>query len=138
MIARDDDFRPTWDDKQIAMICHEANRAYCKTIGDYTQLRWEEAPLWQRQSAIDGVAFHLAELLQGNTPSPAASHENWLKEKRAEGWKHGPVKNPETKEHPCCVPYEYLPLEQRRKDYIFAGICKAFFDSAAASPAVPA
>lgn len=51
--------------------------------------------------------------------TPSASHESWLKQKTEEGWKYGEVKNPETKEHPCFVPYEQLPNEQKAKDYIF-------------------
>ncbi len=43
--------------ESIAKICHEANRAYCATIGDASQLPWEESPDWQRQSAINGVKF---------------------------------------------------------------------------------
>jgi RyR domain len=120
------------DINAMAKVCHEANRAYCQTLGDYMQPEWEYAPEWQIQSARNGVAFHLNELEHGRTPAPSASHEHWLAEKRADGWKYGPVKNPETKEHPCFVPYEELPLDQRRKDYLFAAICKAFADSAQA------
>ena len=102
----------------IAQVCHEANRALCTSLGDYSQLPWNEAPDWQKHSAIDGVRFHLAT----TEALPAASHENWLKLKVAEGWKYGPVKDPDKKEHPCCVPYEDLPIEQRIKDFLFTGI----------------
>ena len=47
---------------QIASICHEANRAYCLSIGDESQPEWATAPDWQRVSAINGVRFHLTEL----------------------------------------------------------------------------
>jgi hypothetical protein len=36
----------------IAKVCHEANRAYCQTISDNSQLPWEQAKEWQRASAI--------------------------------------------------------------------------------------
>ena len=42
---------------QIAEVAHEANRAYCNSLGDDSQKEWEEAPDWQRQSAIKGVEF---------------------------------------------------------------------------------
>lgn len=45
--------------EQIAQIVHEANRAYCATIGDFSQAKWDEAPDWQKASAIDGVAANL-------------------------------------------------------------------------------
>jgi len=101
--------------EQIAKVAHELNKAYCQSIGDHSQKEWDEAPEWQRDSAIKGVNFHL---LNPNA-SPSASHDSWLKQKEEEGWSYGPVKNPEAKEHPCFVPYEELPTEQRSKDYIF-------------------
>jgi hypothetical protein len=101
--------------ENIAKAAHELNKAYCESIGDNSQPSWEDAPEWQKSSAINGVTFHL------NNPdaTPSASHESWLKQKTEEGWKYGEVKNPETKEHPCFVPYEQLPNEQKAKDYIF-------------------
>lgn len=111
----------------IARTCHEANRAYCSSIGDNSQPSWEDAPDWQRDSAINGVKAHWEALSAGGELSPSQSHESWLEQKRAEGWKYGPTKNPETKEHPCFLPYDGLPVEQRVKDYVFAGIVKSFW-----------
>lgn len=106
---------------QVARICHEANRAYCAALGDLSQKPWVEAPEWQRESAIHGVEFHQA------TPDapPSASHESWLAEKRAAGWKYGPVKDDAKKEHPCFVPFEDLPPEQQVKDVLFSAIVRA-------------
>ncbi len=106
----------------IAQVCHEANRAYCQTIGDQTQRAWEEAEEWQRQSAVNGVEFALA-----NPCAPASGqHDAWLADKKKDGWKFGPVKDPAKKEHPCMVPYEQLPVEQRLKDHLFHNIVRAF------------
>lgn len=109
------------DVEGIARVCHEANRAYCLTIGDDSQPAWEDAPEWQRDSAINGVGFHLYNPGAG----AAASHESWLAEKAAAGWSYGPVKDAEKKEHPCFVPYDELPVEQRRKDFLFGAIVGA-------------
>ena len=106
---------------QIAKICHEVNRAYCAAHGDHSHLAWSDAPEWQRTSAIKGVEFTIA---NPDAP-PSASHDSWLKEKLDTGWKYGPVKNPERKEHPCCVPYEDLPLEQKVKDYLFQAVVRS-------------
>lgn len=106
--------------EEIAKVCHEVNRAYCKALGDDSQLPWEEAPQWVRTSAINGVRFHL----DNPNAGPSGSHENWLKEKEKEGWKYGATKDPEKKEHPCYVPYDQLPKEQQAKDYIFTAIVK--------------
>jgi hypothetical protein len=102
----------------VAAICHEANRSYCGALNDFGQEKWTQAPEWQRQSAIAGVIFHLA----NPSASPAASHENWLAEKERDGWTWGAKKDPELKQHPCMVPFEQLPISQQVKDHLFRGI----------------
>jgi len=101
--------------KDIAKIAHEINKSYCESIGDNSQPDWENAPDWQKSSAINGVQFHL----DNPNATPSASHESWLKQKTEEGWKYGLVKDAEKKEHPCFLPYEQLPTEQKSKDYLF-------------------
>ncbi len=102
-----------------AQAAHEANRAYCAALGDNSQVTWEAAPDWQRESAIKGVEG----VLRGNDPKQ--SHESWLEEKVRTGWKFGAVKDPDKKEHPCMVPYEDLPPEQRAKDHVFVNVVKS-------------
>lgn len=109
------------------MVCHAANRAYCESLGDYSQPFWGAAPEWQRQSTLNGVRFHLGFLETGRHASPSASHEAWLDEKSRAGWKYGPSKDPMQKTHPCCRPYRELPVEQRVKDYIFASIVDSMY-----------
>lgn len=98
-----------------ARLAHEMNRAYCRAIGDNSQPPWEDAPLWQRDSAKSGV---LSKLLDPDV-TPEQSHEGWLRQKEADGWRYGPIKDAEKKEHPCFVPYADLPPEQRVKDHLF-------------------
>ena len=106
---------------EIAELAHETNRIYCDLLGDHSQHLWIGAPAWQKVSAIKGVEFHL-----NNTDAgPEASHNEWLRVKFAEGWKYGETKDPEKKEHPCCVPYSELPIEQRIKDTLFLSIVHA-------------
>lgn len=105
----------------IARVAHEINRAYCASLGDTSQPAWEDAPEWQKNSALVGVDMHLAK----PDATPEQSHESWLAQKLAEGWKYGPVKDAEKKEHPCCVPYADLPAEQKAKDYLFRGVVHA-------------
>lgn len=107
-------------DEQIARVCHDANRAYCITQGDESQLPWPDAPDWQRESAINGVRFHRS----NPSSTPADSHNNWLKEKIADGWVYGEVKDPNAKTHPCVVQYDQLPAFQRVKDHIFVAIVR--------------
>lgn len=108
-------------DESIARVCHEANRAYCSTIGDDSQLSWDDdAPQWQKDSAINGVQYHR----ENPEAKPSHSHECWLKEKEQAGWVYGPIKDPEKKEHPCMVPYAELPKSQQVKDSLFLSIAR--------------
>lgn len=106
--------------EDIARICHEVNRAYCLTIGDTSQKPWEEATPGQRDSCIEGVKLH-----QKQNLTPEQSHAAWSAHKVANGWVYGPEKNEDLKTHPCLVPYDQLPLEQRTKDYLFKAVVDA-------------
>lgn len=106
------------DINTIARICHEANRAYCASIGDTSQLPWTDAPEWQKSSALKGVQFHI----DNPNADASASHESWYAEKEADGWSYGPEKDPENKRHPCFVAFKELPVEQQIKDHIFRSI----------------
>lgn len=103
----------------IASVCHEANRAYCLTQGDTSQLPWTDAPTWQRESAILGVQ----KAMEGATPEQL--HESWTAQKVADGWAYGATKDADAKTHPCLVPYADLPAEQQRKDALFGAVVKA-------------
>lgn len=107
-----------------ARAAHEANRAWCLAHGDTSQPSWDDAPDWQRSSCTNGVRGVIA----GN--GPRESHQSWLDEKASTGWKYGPVKDPEKREHPCFVPYDELPAEQKAKDGIFVATVRAFLAAA--------
>ena len=107
--------------EEIAAVCHEANRRYCATQLDYSQPEWHDAPAWQRESAVAGVS----QVVEGTVNSPRESHEAWLAQKRDAGWTWGPEKDAGLKTHPCCMPYDDLPVSQRRKDALFFAIVQA-------------
>jgi len=102
-----------------AEAAHDMNAIYCRSLGDFSQASWGVAEDWQRDSAIKGVMG----VLRGNNPQQ--SHESWLKEKEAAGWKFGPVKDPIAKVHPCFLPYDQLPPEQSVKDELFISSVRA-------------
>ena len=88
---------------------------------DDSQPSWDDAPDWQKNSAMLGGKLHI----QHPDAGPQASHESWMAQKLAEGWVHGLSKCPETKQHPCMVPFDQLPREQQAKDYIFRAVVLA-------------
>lgn len=106
----------------IASVCHNVNKAYCDSIGDSSQVSWEDAPDWQKESCINGVKYALA----NPDGTPEQQHESWLADKIQDGWVYGDMKDVDKKTHPCIVPYEELPLSQRIKDYLFKGVVDSF------------
>lgn len=105
------------DNTEIARVAHEVNRAVQFLTGEEISPHWDEAPRYQRDSAITGVNLHKL-----NTLTPEESHAAWLAHKEAEGWSWGPEKNEETKQHPCFVMYDELPELQRLKDVLFKAV----------------
>jgi hypothetical protein len=106
---------------EIARACHEVNRAYCASMRDFTHPKWDDCAEAHKASIINGVKLHLKDPKAG----PGAGHKAWMQGKLDGGWHYATVKNLETKEHPCLVPFSYLPKEQQAKDYIFRAVVHA-------------
>lgn len=109
--------------ERIAFITHEVNRALCEVTGDDSQPAWGEAPDWVKESVINGIikaANHTA--ATGRQLSPEENHNNWMSHKLREGWRYGPVKDSDAKVHPCLLPWNELPRDDRLKDVLFGGI----------------
>lgn len=60
--------------------------------------------------SLNPALMQLAELLAKN------AHDVWAQERLAQGWKYGPCRRDDTKEHPCLVPYEQLPESEKVYD----------------------
>lgn len=108
-----------------AQAAHEVNRAYCAGLGDDSQPAWDNAPDWQRSSAIAGVEAVAADPVM----TAEAQHKCWLTAKAADGWKFGPVKDVDRREHPCFVPYADLPAAQQIKDTLFGATVRGILQA---------
>jgi hypothetical protein len=112
------------DIENAARICHEANRVICAINGDLSQPTWEDAPDWQKESAREGVRFHL----QKRHADGRDSHDKWMETKLLSGWRYGPTKDAAAKTHPCLLPYHALPDREKVKDDVFRAIVRGYFD----------
>ena len=120
-------------DEEIAHIAHEANRAICESVGDYSQLPWAETPADIRASTLAAVRECRADpnndrLLAANIRrirASSTSHERWLEHRRASGWVYGSVKDNDRKTNPAMTSFAELPVEQRAKAFVFVGIVRA-------------
>lgn len=54
--------------------------------------------------------LELAELMAENV------HDVWAKTRIEQGWTYGPERNDAEKKHPCLVPYDQLPEEEKVYD----------------------
>lgn len=106
---------------KAARTAHEVNRAWCEANGDDSQPAWDDAPEWQKDSAVLGVRA----ILNNPDTTPELSHAYWGAHKLADGWIYGEVKDPVKKTHPCLVPYDRLPEVHRIKDSLFIAAVKA-------------
>ena len=56
-----------------------------------------------------------AELLKLAEAMARNVHEVWARTRIEQGWTYGPTRDDARKKHPCLIPYEELPEEE--KDY---------------------
>lgn len=108
----------------LASMVHEANRAYCFSIEQYSTAPWDLEPPIIQNSVIDGIK----NLVNNPDLSPEHMHELWMKYKLDEGWVYGEVKDVDALIHPCLKPYSELPDSDKVKDVIFHALVSAFVD----------
>jgi len=111
----------------LARACHAAWYAYTVLGLQENGEMWPDAPEWQKDSIRKAIDFWddclkrsdqvglLEEKILRLAP---LSHENWMKDKAADGWVYGEVKDSEKKTHHCMVPYGDLPESQQIKDEV--------------------
>ena len=112
----------------IARVCHDTIASYCRSIGDFSQPRWEDAPEWQIKATYDGIRVALDDPFSDGR----AQHAEWVESMKAEGWVYGPVKNPARKQHPGIVAYDDMSVVDKTKDHLFRGVVRAFVEARSA------
>lgn len=104
---------------QIAQVAHESIKAFCDVSNELTNLRWDECPDWQKQSAIENAKFVLDN--QDNI-TDEMMHIQWMNDKLNNGWKYASIKDEMLKTHPCLVPFDELSEYQQIKDRLFINV----------------
>ncbi len=73
-------------------------------------LTYIPAPIDSSRIALPAALVALTERLAANT------HELWAQERIAQGWKKGPQRNDNQKEHPGLIPYDELSESEKEFD----------------------
>jgi len=71
---------------------------------------YKPEPIDTADVELDAEILELSEMLAKNT------HEVWAKNRMAEGWTYGEVRDDSKKHHPCLIPYEELPESEKEYD----------------------
>lgn len=56
------------------------------------------------------------DLLESSQLLAKNNHEVWARQRISDGWRYGPARNDERKEHPSLVPYEELSESEKQYD----------------------
>lgn len=73
-------------------------------------MEYEPAPLDTSQVRLTEDIRELTELLAKNT------HDVWARQRISDGWRYGPQRDDQRKEHPGLVPYEQLSDAEQEYD----------------------
>jgi hypothetical protein len=73
-------------------------------------MKYQPEPIDTSRVTLDKEVRELTELLARN------AHDIWARQRLADGWRFGPKRNDQKKEHPCLVPYEELPESEKEYD----------------------
>jgi ryanodine receptor 2 len=71
---------------------------------------YQPAPIDVSHTELPEEAENLIERLAEN------AHEVWARQRLDQGWRYGPRRNDEKKEHPCLIAYEELPESEKDVD----------------------
>lgn len=108
-------------DEEIAQVVHEAMRAFKISLGQDAPEDWQHCPQWMRDSSVAAVQYR-----KDNPDAPhSAQHDQWMDDKLAHGWTFGEVRDDDAKKHPLLIPYEQLPVIERRKDALVSAVIRA-------------
>jgi len=75
-------------------------------------MTYQPAPLDTSKIEFDAEITDIVESLARNT------HEVWATQRLRDGWKYGPERDDNYKCHPCLVPYDDLPEEEKEYDRV--------------------
>lgn len=71
---------------------------------------YQPTPIDTTKVLLPQDVLEIGELLAKNT------HDTWAAQRLADGWRYGEQRDDAKKLHPCLIPYEELPEEEKEYD----------------------
>ena len=96
--------------EQIAYVASAANDALRDVTGQ------KRRPIFLHPDNIERTIRGVTNTQMAPETTPEQSHEKWMADY---------LKTHKAEEHPCCVPYSQLPVEDKLKDELFLAIVRA-------------
>jgi len=101
--------------EQFGRLNHALRREVARIFGDGTvPPDWDDAPEWMHAES----ARSARKLLENPGMMAEEEHDRWMRQKIADGWTQGPVRDDEAKIHPSLLPFDQLPPGERLKDLL--------------------
>lgn len=75
-----------------------------------TAMTYQPKPINTSRIRLRADILELTEILARNT------HDIWARQRIAQGWRYGPKRDDDSKEHPCLVAYDELPESEKEYD----------------------
>lgn len=114
-----DDVEPTPEALLLcARVCHAVTKALNDSRGEVTL---------DFGLIRTGLIHAIQDALDDPSIDGRTMHQSWMEDKLARGWVHGDDKDPVRKTHPCILPYDELPPEQRVKDDLILAVAREMF-----------
>ncbi len=101
-----------------ARICHAVTKALNDARGEITL---------DFGLVKAGLIHAVQDIVEDPKLTGSELHTMWLEDKEAKGWVYGETKDVVKKTHPCVLPYEKLPVEQRVKDDVVIAVVREMF-----------
>ncbi len=73
-------------------------------------MKYQPEPIDTSRVTLRKEVREVTELLARN------AHDIWARQRLTDGWRFGPKRNDQKKEHPCLVPYDELPESEKEYD----------------------
>lgn len=105
--------------EQAARVAYEATCALANTVGVDFSVGWEH--FQDKSRIIDAAKFIIANPNAGDE----GEHEAWLAARKLDGWHYGETVDRAHKLHPAIVPFDELPVADRRRDRLFRAVVLA-------------